>query len=122
MTSRSTWTPPGSQDCTRTAGPGPKPPGATFKVLVCSAVVVLLELDHPGAALSDLTVAHDEHFGHGHAHLPARGALHRAGELRHDDVALLDHAHDLQFGRVDEVGRTVDGLVVCLFAGQVEGT
>jgi pyridoxine 4-dehydrogenase len=83
---------------------------------------VLLELDHPGAPLGDLAVAHDEHLGHRHAHLAAGRAPGRAGELRHDDVVLLDHPDDLQLGRVDDVRRAVDGLVVGLLADQVEGT
>ena len=87
----------------------------------CLAVVILLKNNHPGAALSNLAVAHHEHLGHGHAHPSASGALRRAGELCHDDVALLDHAHDLQLGRVDELGRAVDGLVVGFFAGQTKG-
>src|SRR5919106_5344566 len=57
---------------------------------VGSAVVVLLEFDHPGTALSDPAVAHDEHLCHGHAHLRARGLFRCTAEPRHDDVALLD--------------------------------
>jgi hypothetical protein len=70
---------------------------------VGSAVVVLLEFDHPGTALSDLAVAHDEHLALDMCISPP-AALRRAGGLRHDDVALLDHAHDLQLERVDEYG------------------
>jgi hypothetical protein len=57
--------------------------------------------DHPGPALSDLTVTHDEHLSHGHAHLSARGAPRRAGELSYDDVVLLDHSHDVQRGSMN---------------------
>src|SRR5436190_2012829 len=91
------------------------------KARYCSPVVILLKGDHPGAALSDLAVTHDEQLGHRHAHFSARGALRRAGELCHDDVALLDHANDVELWRVYELGRAVNGLVVGMFAAQLEG-
>ncbi|MBZ0089049.1 MAG: hypothetical protein K8H90_01595, partial [Thermoanaerobaculia bacterium] len=74
-------------------------------------MVVLPEDDHPRATLGDLAVTQDEQLGHGHPHLATRGALRRPGKLCHDDVALLDPAHDLQVGRIDELGRAVDGPV-----------
>src|SRR4051812_9754977 len=80
-----------------------------------SAVVVLPERDHPGPPLGDLAVAHDEHLGHGHTHLPTRGPPSGAGELRHDHVALLDHSDDLQLGwkvgRVHPAARSTTRLI-----------
>src|SRR5262245_584938 len=69
--------------------------GCVRTAAACSAVLVLLQLDHPSAPLRDLAIAHNEHLGHGHAHHLACVAGRRTDEFRHDDVVLFHHADDL---------------------------
>jgi hypothetical protein len=86
-----------------------------------STEVVLAKGDDPRAPLRDLASAHHEDLGHGHAHLSAGGTLCHAGELCHDGGALFDEAHDVELGRIDELGCAVDRGVAAFFALQAEG-